>query len=390
MRLDELRSTAAIVIILVATFGMGRTTERLQADEVKPQVAARFVHPGIAHSQASIEFVKKQIAAERQPWADAWKKMKESDSASLRWRARPRSNVERGVRNNPDIGGSEFMRDGSATYTHALVWVLSGNDAHAKKSAQILNAWSKTLETVKNHDAQLLIGMSGHQFCNAAEILRHTWSGWPEKDQAQFRSMLRKVWYPVIKDFYPSANGNWDASMLQTMIAMGVFLDDRVMFDRAVQYFRKGKGNGAIGNYFNEFGQCQETGRDQAHTQMGLEYLANTCETAWIQGVDLYGELDNRLLLGFEYTAKYNLGFDVPYKPFRSFEGRYHYKSISNKSRGRLRPMYEKVYNHYHNREGMDAPYIKQAVSKVRIETGGGSSLPWGTLMYAEQPAREK
>jgi hypothetical protein len=29
---------------------------------------------------------------------------------------------------------------------------------------------------------------------------------------------------PSIKDFYPSANGNWDASMLQAMTAMGVFL----------------------------------------------------------------------------------------------------------------------------------------------------------------------
>lgn len=388
MKVDKFKSSASIASIMIAMVAFWSMAEQLQADEIKSQVLVRFVHPGMAHSQASIDFVKKQVAADRQPWAEAWTKMKESDSASLRWRPRPRTNVERGVRNNPDIGGSEFQRDGSAAYTHALVWALSGNAAHAKKAAQILNAWSETLETVKNHDAQLLIGMSGHHFCNAAEILRHTWDGWTEKDQEQFRSMLRNVWYPVIKDFYPSANGNWDASMLQTMIAMGVFLDDRAMFDRAVQYFRKGKGNGAIGNYFNDFGQCQETGRDQAHTQMGLEYLANTCETAWNQGIDLYGELDNRLLLGFEYTAKYNLGFDVPYKPFKSFEGRYHYKSISKQSRGRLRPMYEKIYNHYHNRKGLDAPYTKKAVSKVRIETGGRSSLPWGTLMYADQSAR--
>jgi hypothetical protein len=250
-----------------------------------------------------------------------------------------------------------------------------------------MDAWSQTLKTVTNHDARLLIGMTGHQYCNAAELLRHTWDGWPAENQEQFRSMLRDVWYPVIKDFYPSANGNWDASMLQTMIAMGVFLDDRAKFDRAVNYFRHGKGNGAVGNYFNEFGECQESGRDQGHTQMGLEFLANTCETAWNQGVDLYGDLDNRLLKGFEYTAKFNLGFDVPYEPFKSFEGRYHYKSISRKDRGRLRPMYEKVYNHYHNRRKLDAPYTNQAVIKERPESGRGSSLPWGTLMYANQPA---
>jgi hypothetical protein len=49
--------------------------------------------------------------------------------------------------------------------------------------------------------------------------------------------------------------------------------------------------------------------------------------------------------------------------------------------------MYERVYNHYHNRRGLAAPYTKQAVEKVRPESGGGSTLPWGTLMFAEQPA---
>lgn len=73
---------------------------------------------------------------------------------------------------------------------------------------------------------------------------------------------------------------------------------------------------------------------------------------------------------------------------FESYEGRYRYESISRKSRGRLRPMYEKVYNHYHNRKGLDAPYTAQAVSKVQPESGRrGSALPWGTLMFANQPA---
>jgi len=56
-----------------------------------------------------------------------------------------------------------------------------------------------------------------------------------------------------------------------------------------------------ISNYSNEpspsislagRSQCQETGRDQAHAQMGLEFLSNTAETGWIQGVDLYRALN--------------------------------------------------------------------------------------------------
>ncbi len=49
------------------------------------------------------------------------------------------------------------------------------------------------------------------------------------------------------------------------------------------------------------------------------------------------------------HTAKYNLGFDVLYEPYESVEGRYHYKTHSTDSRGRLRPMYERVQHHGHN-----------------------------------------
>jgi len=350
------------------------------------KTAQEFVHPGIMHSQEGIDFVKSKIAAKEAPWYPAYVQLHRSRYTNLRWRPKPVPHVERGPSNNPNIGSSDFSRDGSAAYSHALAWALSGKDAHAKKSAEIIDAWSATLKTITNHDARLLIGMSGQAYLIAAELLRHTWNGWPKENQARFETMLRQVWYPVIKDFYPSANGNWDASMEQTMIAMGVFLDDRAIFDRAANYYLKGQGNGAIGMYFKESGQCQESGRDQGHTQMGLEFLSNTAETALIQGLDLYSALDNRLLKGFEYTAKFNLNEQVPYQPYKSFEGRYHYKKISHKDRGRLRDMYEKVHNHYHHRLGLKTPFTQKAAAKNRPEATGRGPLPWGTLMFYQQP----
>ena len=118
---------------------------------------------------------------------------------------------------------------------------------------------------------------------------------------------------------------------------------------------------------------------------MGLEYLSNACEMAWKQGIDLYGSAENRLALGFEYTAQYNTGHDVPYEPYRSFEGRYFNETISEKSRGRFRPIYERVFNHYHNRQGLEMPFTWEAVQETRPEGGGVASLPWGTLMFADQ-----
>ena len=342
--------------------------------------AAVFVHPGIAHSQSEIQFVREKLAAKSEPWKSDWERLRESQYAALKRKPSPQSHVERGVNNHPDIGSSELIGDGNAAYTHALIWALTDDAVHAKKAAEILNAWSHKLEQISNHDAKLLVGMIGHHYCNAAELLKHSRANWPKDDQVQFEAMLRNIFYPIIKDFYPSANGNWDASMLQTMIAMGIYLDDRAMFDRAVAYFRTGEGNGSIRNYFNAFGECQESGRDQAHTQMGLEFLANTCEAAWHQGIDLYSEENNKFLLGFEYTVKYNLGYDVPYEPFRSYQGRYHYESISKSARGKIRSMYEKVLNHYQNRKGLEAPFTAMAIEKSKAESRG-TTLPWGTLM---------
>jgi arylsulfatase A-like enzyme len=369
-------------IVSKMTTALERASDEGRTRPVSSQ--AGFFHPGVSHSQQSLDAIKDKLSRSKRPWQKAWERLDDSRYSSLRWEPTPHEVVERGPYNDPDIGGTDFLRDGTAAYAHALKWALSGDQRNAQKAAEILDAWSETLRSVENHDARLLIGMAGLRYCNAAELLKHRWNGWPKPSQQKFETMLRDVWYPIIKDFYPSANGNWDASMLQTMIGMSVFLDDREMFDRATGYYRDGKGNGSIQNYFSVTGQCQETGRDQAHTQMGLDFLANTCEVAWNQNLDLYGELDNRLLKGFEYTAKYNLGFDVEYEPFRSVDGRYHYKSISDDSRGRLRPMYEKVLNHYENRMGREAPFTEKAVEKLRLKRGRSkATLPWDTLLFS-------
>ncbi len=349
-------------------------------------VSAPFVHPGLLHSRAELDFIRGKIAAGAQPWKGAWEKLESAKSASLGFTPKPFAKVVRGPYNNPNIGSSEMSADSMAAYSHALVWSLTAKQAHADKAIEILNAWSATLESVSGHDTRLLIGMMGVRFSNAAELLRHSEAGWLPEDQRPFERMLREIFYPAIQDFYPTANGNWDASMIQTMLAMGVFLNDRAMFDRAVDYYLRGEGNGAIRKYFNAFGECQESGRDQGHTQMGLGYLGVACEIAWKQGVDLYGAADNRLALGFEYTAKYNLGEDVPYEPYRSVEGRYHYPGISPKGRGRFSPIYELLVHHYHDRMGLEMPYSRRVAERERPEGASGAHMPWGTLMFHGLP----
>lgn len=366
-----------IVLCLLALHTSAQDTPNPLKHTRKTQA---FNHPGILHANAQLDFMRKQIETKAEPQHSAWEQLKRHRTAKLSYKPDAHPHILRGPSNRPNRGANEFLEDAAAAYTHSLLWYVTQNKQHAEKAIEILNDYSRTVKEITHHDARLLVGMAGIKIINAAELIKHTSNLWSQKDQQQFNQLIRNVLYPVIKDFYPSANGNWDASMIQTMLAMGIFLDDHAIFNKAANYYLNGQGNGAVNKYFNHFGQCQETGRDQAHTQMGLGYLANAAEIAWNQNIDLYAAHNNRLLLGYEYTAKYNLGHDVPYETYTSFQARYKYKKISSNSRGRFSPIYERIYHHFTVRKKIPMPYTKQVIQKNRPERYSGAFIPWSTL----------
>ena len=376
----------ALLAALVALLGTLATDTDAQQPSAAPN--RPFVHPGLLHTRADLDRMRQRVAAGDEPWASGFEKLKADAQSRADWNLRgPFAVVTRDPKGS--LHNAEMYRDANAAYQNALMWCVSGDERHARKAVEILNAWSATLRTMDGHDVQLSAGLYGFKFVNAAELIRHTYPAWRREDVARFEHMLRDVVYPPIKDFADFANGKWDAACIQTMMAIGVFCDDRTLFDRAVDYYRNGKGNGRLTHYvFNESGQCQESGRDQAHTQLGLGLLADACEIAWNQGVDLYGEADNRLLKGFEYTARYNLGEDVPFVPHVDTTGRYCHKAIATDARGALRPIYEMVLNHYVNRRGIPAPYTKRAAEKLRPEgvDKGGDHPGFGTLLFTRPP----
>jgi hypothetical protein len=238
-----------------------------------------------------------------------------------------------------------------------------------------------------------MAGLGPFKMVNAAEIMRYTYKDWSDADIRQTEKHFKEVIYPVIKDFAPFANGNWDAAAIQTVMAIGVFCNDRPMFERALHYYVNGQGDGRLTYYvINEAGQIQESGRDQQHTQLGIGLLSESCEIAWHQGLNLYGYADNRLLKGFEYVAKFNLGNEVPFTETLDRTGKYHHTIISQQGRGSLRAVYEQIYYHYVNRMGMSAPFTQQAAEKLRPEGPGkpGADHPgYGTLYYTK-PVQSK
>ncbi|HWH61315.1 MAG TPA: right-handed parallel beta-helix repeat-containing protein [Terriglobales bacterium] len=323
-------------------------------ETVEHDVQRPIVHPGVLQTMADLKFMKAKINAGEEPWKSAWQSWLDSPVASLDFTPKPCAHVVRGAYDVPDKGGHEIQASANAAENHVMQWYVTGHEAHARKAIEIFDAWSGTLADFSKNDAMLLSGWTGGQFCNAAEILRASYSGWSSHSQEQFKRMLLTVYVPLLRMFYPEANGNWDAAIMHTLLAIGIFCEDRGLMELVYRHYRVGLGNSGITRYVYPSGQCEETCRDQGHTQLGLGYLVNTCVMAWNQGVDLFGEADNRLALGIEYTARYMLGGNVPV-----------YGRISTVSRGHFGDLYYAVLQHYRYEKHMVMPYTEKAARKV-------------------------
>ena len=314
-----------------------------------------IVHPGILQTRADLEFMKAKISAGAEPWKSAWEFWLASPVASLDFEPKPCAHVIRGAYDAGDKGGQEIQQSADAANNHVMQWYVTGNEAHARKAIEIFDAWSGTLADFAENDAMLLAGWTGGQFCNAAEILRSTYPHWSAQSQQQFKRMLLTVYVPLLRMFYPEANGNWDAAIMFTLLAIGVFCEDHQLMESVYRHFRLGPVNSGITHYIYPSGQCEESCRDQGHTQLGLGLLANTCVIAWNQGVDLFAEAENRLALGFEYTARYMLGENVPV-----------YGTISEQTRGRFSDIYHTVLQHYRYEKHVAMPYTEKAAAQVK------------------------
>jgi hypothetical protein len=349
-------------------------------------MAEGFVHPGGLHTQADLDRMKAKVAASESPWIDGWNALIQDWKAKSDYKAGPHRHM---------ISRQRAQNDANAAYLNALRWIISGDTAHADCAVRILNAWSETVAEVPHGDN--MPGLSGipiGTFGIAAELMR-SYPGWSAADQARFKRMLLDYMYPVCHDFLVHHNGtredhywaNWDTCNMRAIIAIGVFCDDRAKFDEAVEYFKNGRGNGSLRNaapfrFPGSLAQWQESGRDYAHVMGGQGLLAEMCQIAWNQGVDLFGEDDNRLLAGAEHTAQYTLWKGVPYTYYTNGDDPKQFY-ISTNYHGRLAAShFELLYNHYVVRQGLKAPNVQLLAALRRPEPGEIDVLGYGTLTY--------
>jgi hypothetical protein len=353
--------------------------------------------------------MRTKVSANAEPWKAGWDRLAANSYAQTSYTPNPQSEVCAGGGGCPN--GETYMplaRDAAAAYQNALRYSVSGVTAHADKAVSILNAWSSTLELITgDSNARLRAGLYGYQLAAAGELLRG-YSGWAAADFSRFTNMLVTKFYPLSSDFLKRHNdtcfdhywANWDLSNMTTILAIGILTDDRAKFDEAVTYFKSGIGTGQVDRLVNHLypgtpvlGQGQESGRDQGHMTLVISLVGAFCKIAYDQGEDLFAYEDNKVLALAEYTAKYNLGEDVPFTNYTNCEGQA-MTEISATGRGTLRPSWELLYNHYVKVKGLNAPYSQRFAEMLRPEGGGGhygtnsggfDQLGFGTLAFTRE-----
>ncbi|GHC81953.1 alginate lyase family protein [Streptomyces flavofungini] len=389
-----LATAATAVAALAATLLAWPGTDRADA------APAAFAHPGVTVSKGQLDFTREKVNTGAQPWKGAFDQMMGSKYASLSRAPKPRAIVECGSYSNPNYGCTDEREDAIAAYTTALAWYITRDEKYAKKSIELMDAWSGTIKDHTNSNAPLQTGWAGSSWPKAAEIIKHTYTGtWA--NSGRFSTMLRNVYLPKIING-SNSNGNWELSMMEAAVGISVFLEDKASYDKAMAKFRTRTAayvylpaDGALpktvpsqnldtrekivkywqGQGTFVAGLTQETCRDFTHTGYGISAIAHVAETSRIQGQDLYGtDVGERLQHALGFQAKYELG-EAP--PSWLCKGSVH--------RG-LGPITEVGYNALHNRLGVPMANTERLTGQNRPAGSNNLFVAWETLTHGDNP----
>ncbi len=377
-----------------------------------PPIPARFKHPGLLNNLEELQLVKKKIDAGEEPWKSAFEAMKASMWADLKYKPHPHETVNSGERGSG--GANDESDDAIAAYTQALMWIFTGDEKHAEKAVEILNAWT----ILKKHEGggwYMMAQRGGSMFPQSAELLRATYPKWKKEDIAKFSEMLGRVFLPTLHNRV--VNGSGEFGVINALMAIGVFNDDRGAFYEGLSHWasyvpcwiylkedgptpkkpdywlaspgreelakmdadlfpnpeeawfsvaveNQGDDHAVFDRYdvyeiWNKApaeafvdGLCMETFRGLGKCDAGFAQMINAAEIAWHQGIDLYSIQGKRITAYMELYSLLRVGDPVP-KIFY-----------------RVQPMgmlatFEIAYNHYHNRMGMNLPNTQMLIQQA-------------------------
>jgi Alginate lyase len=365
-----------------------------------------FVHPGILVSRAQLEFVKKHQSEE--PWATSMRAALAHPYASRDYSPSPRVVVECGAYSNPDIGCSDETRDAQVAYLQALLWYYTNEVAYAETVRRILNAWATTLQSHTGDNRRLQTSWSAQLFTRAAEIVKYTYSDWPQSEKDAVTRMFLNLYLPIVKSMFDPSNGNdhqnnsnWQASAIEAMVNIAIFIKDPLTYAEAIGRWvflvpgyiyltsdgRRPRDVPWLSRTDEEVkakwsnpsryidGMPMEFCRDIPHSGYGIAAIINVAETARIQGLDLYALHKERITKAMEVLSYYGMDHLEHISDYKDVCG----KEVANWARGALFI----GYNHYAFRDGVQLPETLKFITK-HPTYAGTVHYQWERLTHYE------
>lgn len=329
-------------------------------------MACAFDHPGIPLTVSDLNTVMGDL--DREPWKSGFARLKADGRSSPNYTmAGPFQQVSRKGAYDQYLGA--WRSDMSAVYQLSLMWYFTKDDAYAKKAHDILIAWATTNTTFNGNESGLDLGDYVPCFAGGASILRGTWPGWTVSDTTAVKSWFGNIlWYASLIDSDAIGPANKGSLYMASGIGIATFCDDQARFDHVIELLR---ANGAAGlRNTLATGEMGETGRDQGHSYNDLRSRAFVAEVAWKQGIDLYSEMDNRLLACGEYYARNNVagGGVVQFVPFGTIDYNYYQNTGSAGAYFANSFGLDLIRGAYKIRKGMSTPWLDQKIANQDID----------------------
>ena len=387
-----------------------------------------FVHPGGIVSQEDIDRAKQLLAAGDTRIKKAWDILcanEYSQSGIATW---PVETIVRG-----GSSGQNYMnaaRGAAMAYQNALRWKIGGTRANADAAVRILMAWARGNKYVSGDtNLSLAAGIYGHEFANAAELMRD-YDGWAKEDFEEFKQYMVRVWYNPAIDFLRRRHdtwlnarnsnlgqrpghywSNWGLCNALCVMSIGILCDDVHMYNQGVSFYKydhvgtykdRSSQSVILNDGCNEFignlvpvvkqdsrgplgylGQMQESGRDQGHALMALGLALDICQVGLTQGDDLFAYMDDRIAAGAEFVAASNFGgvdaASLPWVNYNYADCRgtmgagWLQTGVNTGGSGEYRPYWDRAIGYYEGLRGVKMQYSEAASAKVCPDGGGGN-----------------
>lgn len=392
--------------------------------------AQEFIHPGILHTQADFDRIKKQLADKNLAVTAGYNKLLNNWLATkMEGQWGPTEMIIRGGGTGENY--MQATRDASMAYLIALRYKITEDPLLAERVISILNAYPPVTKGIGgNTNASLASGFIGYYFANAAELVRD-YEGWKPEQFEAFKQWMIDVFFGGAQDFLLRRHGtcnshyqsNWGACNILTILSIGILCDDPAIYNTGMWFLKQGDGNESIsldycGNgggiipFFHEdargpygyLNQMQESTRDQPHCMAALGMLLCSSEVGWNQGDNIWNSANQIIAGAVEYVAAWNSYDEATEKeeldhfPSTGWSGcgaEGWQPSVSWSGRGQIRPVFQIAINHFSNRMGKEMPFAKRAKALHGVEGGAGDygsnsggfdNVGFGDLMYNEEP----